>query len=205
MDRPSTHSPLQQWRFRPPPLPTRLLSETQWLMRMMGIANKLISIFGSMRWDLLLFEDDCLVLSDHPVVEWPLGISERRPGRVPSGHGALNLLEIRVPLSPRSALLMTWQDTADGQEPVVGRPEQAANLNAFSVEPAEKQWMYPTGASPQIASGSLLPLSPEIFSEYLPLVVEASAVRAEVSRRVNSRLGEDRRNEFEIVTASQVD
>ena len=178
----------------------QLLSDTGRLTRMMGVANKLITIFGSMRWDLLLFDDDLLLLSDHPVVEWPIGIKARRPGRIPSGHGMLNLFEARVPLSPRSALLLTWKDSADGAEPMAGTADEAANINALSIEQAEKQWMHPPNASPVVGAGILAPLASMRFPGYIQLVIESSSVRAEAGRRVNARLGEDHREEAEIVS-----
>jgi Protein of unknown function (DUF4238) len=79
------------------------LSDTERLKTMMDLANKLITIFASMRWDVLVFEENVLVLSDHPVVEWPLSATARLPGTPPRGHGVLNLLEVRIPLSPCSA------------------------------------------------------------------------------------------------------
>ena len=178
----------------------RLLSDTERLLRMMGVANKLITIFGSMRWDLLVFDDDLLVLSDHPVVEWPLNLAARRAGHIPTGHGMLNVLEVRVPLSANSALLMTWFDSSVDPDPITGTRAHAANLNALSIEQAEKQWLHAPGISPPVADGVIRPLAPELLPGYVPLVAESSTVRTEVSKRVNSRLGEETTGSAEIVS-----
>ena len=74
--------------------------------------------------------------------------------------GVLETLEIRVPVSPRQAILMTWRDDADDADCVVrGRRDHTANLNAFTVAQAERQWFHQPGASTPIASGRLLPFA----------------------------------------------
>jgi hypothetical protein len=178
------------------------LSPTERLRSMMGIASKLITIFASMRWDLLVLEDDELVLSDHPVVEWPMTVERRRPGTVPTGHGMLNVLEMRIPLSPRIALLLTWQEGTDGPIPLPVSPEVAANLNAFSVEQADKQWMHPPEAQPTIGSGLLGPVSPLVFRGYVAPVAMACPVRERVSEVVNSVLGQDLDGEVAVVSST---
>ena len=85
----------------------QLLSETEWLTKMMVIANRLITAFASMRWLLIEFDQPLLAISDHPVVAWPLTSEYRRPEPTPAGLGVRNFLEVRAPISPALALLMT--------------------------------------------------------------------------------------------------
>ncbi len=191
------------WVPKPPGTDDRveedLLSDTGRLTRMMAIANRLIYVYGSMRWDLLIFENGSLVLSDHPVVEWPMSITARQAGRVPTDHGALNVLEVRVPLSPESALLMTWQDADDGRHAKQGSTEMAAAINALTVEQAEKQWMHGPGDEPDVRTGLIEPISPSMFRGYVPLVARASTTHAEVTRLVNEKLGDGPSEEAAIV------
>jgi hypothetical protein len=177
------------------------LSDTERLKNMMSLASKLIAIFAAMRWDLLLFDADRLVLSDHPVVEWPIDAGHRRPGTVPTGHGMLNVLEMRVPLSPHSALLLTWQDAVDGPSPLRAGADLATNLNAFSAEQADRQWMYAPGTTPVIGDGLLGPISPEVFPGYVAPVAQACSVRAKVNEIVNSKLGKDTGGEVTVISA----
>lgn len=55
--------------------------------------------------------------------------------------GLINLLEVRAPVSPTAAILLTWLDQADDvDEPVQGGRREARNINAFTIAQAEKQW-----------------------------------------------------------------
>jgi len=179
-----------------------LLSETQWLTRMMSIANKLIDIFGSMRWHLIEFEEPLLAISDQPVVGWPLKEEFRPPGPNQAGVGALNFLEVRVPISPTLAVLMTWEDAQDAAEPMPGTAEIAANINAFTIGNADRQWMHKPGAAPPIATGYLDPISPMLIEGYGPTAAEASKVRDAVAENVQPRLGETFSKTAEIISVT---
>jgi Protein of unknown function (DUF4238) len=88
------------------------LSATARFVKMLGIGSKLGPVLGSMRWHLLDFGASVLAVSDHPVVTWPAGV---RMTEAFSAHrlGPLGAVEVRVPLSDRMAILMTWQDVPD--------------------------------------------------------------------------------------------
>jgi Protein of unknown function (DUF4238) len=182
-------------------LEERLLSETEWLVRMMSIANKLVDVFGSMRWHLIEFDRPLLAISDHPVVGWHTKADLRHPEPNAAGVGALNFLEVRVPISPTLALLMTWQDLPDAEKPSLGSEAIAANINAFTVANAERQWMHQPGSTPPIARGYLPPAAPMLISGYGPSEVEASEVRRLVSKNIQPKLGENFGDTAEIVTA----
>jgi hypothetical protein len=182
-------------------LEEKLLSETEWLVRMMSLANKLIDIFGSMRWHLIEFDKPLLVISDHPVVGWHSKADARRPEPNAPGVGALNFLEVRVPISPRLALLMTWQDLPDAEESIPGTEAVAANCNAFTIANAERQWMHQPGSTPPVARGYLPPVAPVLIPGYGRGEVEASEVRRAVSANLQPKLGENFGNTAEIVTA----
>ena len=167
-----------------------LLSETQWLTRMMLAANKLVDVFGSMRWHLIEFDEPLLAISDHPVTAWPLGVEYRPPEPTPTGMGILNFLEVRVPISPTLALLMTWQDRPDTPDIVVGSEEIAANINAFTIANADPQWMQIPGGRVPIAEGYLDPISTELIPGYGRVEAEKSNIRQRVTKQLNERLGQ---------------
>lgn len=169
----------------------QLLSETQWLTEMMIIANRMISTFGSMRWLVIEFDEPLLAISDHPVVAWPLSAGYRQPSPTPAGLGAMNFLEVRAPISPTLALLMTWQDLSDGAEFVEGSEAIATNINAFTIANADRQWMHMPGSTAPIAEGYLDPISPQLIPGYGPVEVEASKTRQEVLHLLEQKIGQD--------------
>lgn len=179
-------------------LETKLLSETEWLTRMMSLASKLIDIFGSMRWHLIEFDQPLLAISDQPIVEWHRKASTRRPGPNALGVGALNFLEVRVPISPKLALLMTWQDIPDTATVIPGTEEIAANINAFTIANADRQWMHQPGSTPPVAQGHLRPIAPTLIPGYGPTEVEASQVREMVTENIQPKLGENPESSPEI-------
>lgn len=159
----------------------KLLSETEWLTRMMLIANRLITAFGSMCWHLIEFDEPLLAISDHPVVAWPIDSPYRRPEETPAGLGVLNFLEVRVPISPTLGLLMTWQEPPDRARIIWGSEEIAANLNAFTIANADRQWMHRPGSQVPIADGYLDPVSKELIDGYGAAEAKGSKVREQVT------------------------
>lgn len=183
-------------------LEDRLFSETEWLARMMSLASKLVDIFGSMRWHLIEFEQPLLAISDHPVVGWHSKADYRHPKPNATGVGALNFLEVRVPISPKLALFMTWQDLPDAEAPIIGSEAIAANINAFTIANAARQWMHQPGTIPPVAQGALEPIGPTLIPGYGRDEVEASEVRRMVSENIQPKLGEDFRDSADIVSVA---
>ncbi|MGH8512617.1 MAG: hypothetical protein ACREV8_01445, partial [Gammaproteobacteria bacterium] len=103
--------------------------------------------------------------SDHPVVMWPLGVASMPPFPAARFKPA-SAIEVRVPLSRDIAVLMTWADRDDASQPVLGTPSQAAELNAFTVSQAERQWMHCPGAEPPVTSGRFDPLAYQLDPTY---------------------------------------
>src|SRR4029077_5565648 len=98
-------------------------------VRLISLINKLSSVFGSMHWTLLRFDDPLLITSDQPVAPVPLltpGVIE--PFAALPGGGWLDTLEVRCPLTPHLALLATWHMGPEA-EPIAGTWQDAVNLN----------------------------------------------------------------------------
>jgi hypothetical protein len=107
--------------------------------------------------------------------------------------GLLDTLEVRVPVGPQHAILMTWIDLND-TEPVLlrGARHHAAGLNAFTTKQADPQWFCLPGTSPPIASGgALLPLSPQLLSSYGADTVMRSRRRAATIENVSKLAGRE--------------
>lgn len=168
---------LAEYDRRPSSLPTetieaqnaQLLSDSYRLVSMFSTALTVASVLGSMHWTLVEFARPLVATSDHPVVLWP-GIDSSAPRAVEMADvGLMECLEIRLALSPRHAVLMTWSDASDTDHVLVnGRRDHAANLNAFAVVNADRQWFHLPGRAPPRASGQLLPLSVQLVPGYGP-------------------------------------
>ena len=180
-----------------------LLKDSERLTRMLSLGPKAAGVLGSMHWTLVEFNSPILATSDHPVVAWPLAERSRRPQPTPFEVGLLETLEVRAPVSSRHGILMTWLDEPDG--PVVkGTRQHAANINAFTVEQAERQWFHLPGVSPPLATGLLLPVSPEIVRPYDQAAAVSSRRRGEITHRIQPKLGDHSLDQsFEIVTVDR--
>jgi hypothetical protein len=121
--------------------------------------QKLASVLGCMRWQLLRFDRALLAYSDQPVVLWPLGMDliDERP-TVPK-LGPANALEIRIPLSPTLLLLMTSEDLSDNTVGVAMPLALATETNALVIAQADRQWMHSPGSEPRVAKHLLRPIS----------------------------------------------
>lgn len=156
------------------------------LVDMLAIGAKAGSVLGSMHWSLLSFDRDLLGTSDHPVAVWPLSMTAREPSSIQAAEaGALNLLEVRFPVDPRTALLMSWQDEPDTPDPIDVSALHAWNLNSFSLAEAEKQWFYRPGTRPRAKHQRWLPLAPELFPGYSPAAAVGSNLRGLTARDAN--------------------
>lgn len=183
----------------------QLLSSTTRSTRMLSAGLKVASVLGSMHWVLVEFQSPVLASSDHPVVPWPLSERSRQPTPTPAEIGFFNTLEMRVPVSPQLAIVMTWLDDEDSRGPVRGVKDDAANLNAFTVAQAERQWFHIPTRSPPRATGQLLPLSPRLVAGYGPQTVEVSRRRRSIQAKIQARIGDDleQDREIEIVTVTR--
>ena len=208
----ATREFLAEWATRPDVDPEAevdalLLSDSYRLTRMFATALTATAVFASMHWTLVEFERPLLATCDEPVVAW--GGADSQPPRSFDirRSGILECIEIRLPLSPRHAVLMTWADRADDDPArVAGTRDHARNLNAFTVESADRQWFHRPGAVPPRASGLLLPLSPQVLRGYTRESAAASERRRRTSEIANRKIGrelDDR--EIEVVTMTRQD
>jgi hypothetical protein len=175
------------------------LGSTRWATRMLSVGTKAAGLLGSMQWSLIEFRTDLLATSDRPVVPWPLSKRSQPPQVVPFDNGLFETLEFRVPISPRLAVLMTWRDGHNTARVIPGSRDMAANLNAFTIAQAERQWFHSPERVPPIGSGQLLPLSPTMFRGYAPHAVQTSQARAAIQRAVTELAEEDFPREIPMV------
>lgn len=156
------------------------LDATYRFVTMLRYAVKVAGILSLMRWHVLRFDAPVLAYSDHPVVLWPMNVDRTQPFPR-QGLGPLTMLEIRVPIAPDAAILMNWIDRSDE----VGIPmarHAAAELNAFTVAQADKEWMHQPGREPKIAEGIFAPLSRLVDPSYDRDAAERSVRRAHAEK-----------------------
>lgn len=168
------------------------LNTTQTLMKMAQLGAKIGCAVGSMCWTLVEFAHPVFATSDHPVVVWPMTDAGRPvQSAVPGEVGVRNFLEVRLPISPRQALLMTWRDLPDDPKPVSGKAHHADNLNAFTVAEAEEQWFFLPGSQrPRIRGGTWLPLSAELVHGYSTSAAVSSQLYQTVIGDLQARTGD---------------
>jgi hypothetical protein len=105
----------------------------------------------------------------------------------------LDTLEVRVPVGPRHAIVMTWADLKD-TEPLRlgGFRHHAAGLNAFTVAQADPQWFcLPGSGAPVAASGGLLPLATQLMPDYGIDAAVRSRRRAATTENVTKLAGRE--------------
>lgn len=128
-----------------------LLNPTVVYTEMLERAPRVASILGHMRWQLLRLPVPLLAYSDHPVVVWPMRAARARPFARPQS-GPLGAIEIRMPLSPDLALLLSWAPTPSPVAAMRAGRWHAADLNSFTISQADRQWMHRPGDEPPVAA-----------------------------------------------------
>ena len=156
---------------------------------MLSLGPKVASVLGSMHWALVEFRTPVLAMSDHPVVLWPAERRSRGPEPSWLDAGLLHTLEVYVPVSPTTGLLMTWLERPDDPAPLLGHRHHALTVNAFVRAQAQHQWFHAPGHRPPIATGLLLPVSTSLHPAYSAATVAESRRRAEIDQRIQSRIG----------------
>lgn len=165
-------------------------SDSYRMTKMLDLGIRVASILGCMRWSLVEFSSPLIATSDHPVDVWQASATTR-VAVGSANEGVRDALEVRVPLTPTSVLLMTWIDERDGTTArLVGDAQQAGTLNAFAVANADRQWFHLPGTNPPVASGQLTPLAPQLMPGYAASTIAASQRHAQLTAWLHSTSGE---------------
>jgi hypothetical protein len=162
----------------------KYLGPTERSRSMLTRSAKLGTVLGYMRWHTVRFDGPTLAYSDHPVVMWPMDVVGT-PALGKQQFGPLSALEVRVPLAPDAALLMNWVDRSDQLDIPLQMPA-ATELNALTVAQADRQWMHRPGGEPEMADGTLKPLSRLVEPAYDRSAMLSSARRARAQQFIAS-------------------
>lgn len=180
--------------------------DTDKFTMVLKLSLSVAAVFGSMQWLLIEFDEPLLATSDEPVVIWPADVTARNPADIAPGFELQPLLEVRTPVSPSLAIVMTW--VCDGDERFRGDRDLAANLNALTIGQADRQWFHLPGVDDiPIAVGALRPVSPHLLPGYGRLVVEHSRLRkaamAAALETLDRPLAPGYDNEITVVSAEE--
>jgi hypothetical protein len=144
----------------------RLREDGHRVMAAMRQLPTLATILASMQWTLIEFDRRILAVSDQPVS--PVRLADGSPVAAMPHTGFMATLEIRVPLSPTVALLLTWQDRADTPAPIRGSLAHACSLNLSTITQADRQWFrHPEGHTPRLMPPLMQPVANALSVELL--------------------------------------
>ncbi|HEY4277677.1 MAG TPA: DUF4238 domain-containing protein [Conexibacter sp.] len=146
---------------------------------MFAEVSTVASVIGQMHWTLLTFGRPALVSSDHPITR----IRWTRDRQRDVGAPDLLLLdssEVRLPIGPRAALLLTWADADDRVEVKRAARHHIGLLNRGAWVQAERHRFWQPGTTPSGVDDRRAgkPIARELFRGYDP---ERSSLRLDVA------------------------
>ncbi len=141
------------------------LSSTHRLVSMLGLSSKATAALVHMHWTVLRFQDPVLVYSDHPVVVWP-SMYPFAEGFRGQQFPPVDAIEVRIPLTSKLFLLLTWIDDTPDLGVLDVRRELAGELNQLTIGQAEREWAHTPGTRPPIARNGHEPLAPRLWPTY---------------------------------------
>jgi len=112
----------------------------------------------NMHWTLLRCGAPRLATSDHPLVPIPAMAVREAPAAIASS-GFMNTIELRLAVSPKLLLLMTWLDEYDHEPRTKLSFDQVQNHNSVVIAQAEHQWFHHPDYPPRVIAKDFAALS----------------------------------------------
>jgi uncharacterized protein DUF4238 len=188
----------------------QMRSDRERSVKLLSLINKLSSVFASMHWTLLSFDEPLLVTGDQPVCPVPIltpGVES--PVAASPRDGWMDTSEIRCALTPQLALLMSWH-LGPTVAPVAGTWAHAVNLNTAVIGQAVEQYFQTPTRLPALAPAIfrepqrlLGPISLDVLPGYSVAEADVSPLRAR-TRKALEALIEDRDHETISVVHSEL-
>lgn len=174
----------------------RAMGPDMHVQALLGQVGRMGSVFGSMHWALVQFDQDFLITSDQPVILLPMAPAAITPASVIPPNGIVATVEVCFTLDPRQALLLTWADVPDTERSFEGTYRQACSINCALRAQALNEWFSRPQTSPLFYSPPLLqpqvyPVSTELIPGYTLEVAARSRRRAETERLAHEVMEED--------------
>jgi hypothetical protein len=110
--------------------------QNEWVGMLVSSVLDMAEVLAQMRWHFVYFPEAMLVTSDSPISYW------RRDelNRGPVGMAPMSVDEVRLPLAPTLALVMTWDEGEPLQ--VKGTRDMARELNIATCEFAQQRRIF---------------------------------------------------------------
>lgn len=134
---------------------------------------RLANAFLRMRWQLCRFERPCLFTGDQPASYWRRGTT----GRFFTGIAHLSAQEVRFPLSPDHALVLTWKGTADDERIYEHDAAVGKMLNDWTARWCETE-LY---CRPDLECWLPAEPAPPLASSFDPVEADAVVARAQAA------------------------
>jgi hypothetical protein len=168
-------------------------------------AVQVVTLLGHLNWTLLRFPKDWLATSDQPIIAVPFLAPL---GEVPILHDSGNYpsrLEFIWPSGPRDAILMTWRDAPNPDEPVDLGFAAAVYLNVAVKAQAREQVYWRPGSRPPFVRppevrSMARPLSPAMYPDYRMRTAIRSTAWREAQAAFARMVEEDEPGRIEILT-----
>jgi hypothetical protein len=119
----------------------------------------------NMHWTLLRCGAPRLATSDHPLVPIPAMAVRETPAAITSS-GFMNTIELRLAVSPKLLLLMTWLDDYDQELLTRLSFDQVQNHNSVVTAQAEHQWFHHPDYPPRVIEKDFPALSLDLYSKH---------------------------------------
>ncbi len=159
---------------------------------------RVASMLLSMYWSLVEFDEPLLATSDQPVMVFPLlEVGHSVPIAPLPPSGLIDTEEIRMPVGPHHALVLTWPNQPDETEPVAGTDEIASELNRAVIAQADREWFHRPGRRPttlrpyDFGARHCTPVGRLILSDYDAQVAAISPRRQHTLLNLNHMIEED--------------
>ncbi len=169
---------------------------------------RLASLFMSMHWSLVTFNEPLIASGDQPVVCVPrLPAGREMPIRAMPSVGFMETAEIRFPIDPFQTLLLTWNPAEHTAKPIAGEHRHAADINRTTRQQADQHWFHlpehrPPLLSPPRLDRHCAPVSYELVSGYTYKVARDSPRRKRADETMRSMLIDRQIDVMRFVTVS---
>jgi hypothetical protein len=169
---------------------------------------RLASLFMSMHWSLVVFDEPLIASGDQPVVSVPrLPAGPEMPIRAMPSVGFMETAEIRFPIDPFQTLLLTWNPAEHTATPLAGEHRHAADINRTTRQQADQHWFHLPDHRPPLLSPPRLdrhcaPISYEIVSGYTFRVARDSPRRKRADETMRALLVDREIDVMRFVTVS---
>ena len=113
------------------------------IKHMLSMVMKQASLLAAMHWTVVEFPVPLLATSDQPVSVVPI-LEDGQTAKIEvfPQTGFLGWHEIRFPIDPRRALLMTWIEGFDTERAVQADDDIAAEMNRTTIAQADREWFH---------------------------------------------------------------